>query len=131
MAKLCSPVIDVSFFLFACLSEEDIDDVDVFLKLYHTALGDHLRKLGSNVDQLYPFSQFLDDWKKYSKFGVIMITLIHKFSLAEREEVPDYVQTTEQGFDVAKSLDVKIKDTQGFKKRMGYLVKFCVEHDIV
>ncbi|XP_063932840.1 uncharacterized protein LOC135144715 [Zophobas morio] len=38
---------------------------------------------------------------------------------------------SEEGFDIAKSMAVKIKDASGFKKRMQYLVKFCVEQDLV
>ncbi|XP_063932766.1 uncharacterized protein LOC135144644 isoform X2 [Zophobas morio] len=63
VSRFASPIVDLSYFLFACLSKEDLEELDVILVLYHTTFVNHLVQLGiEKPDTLYPFDQFLGEW---------------------------------------------------------------------
>nr|XP_008195474.2 PREDICTED: uncharacterized protein LOC103313593 [Tribolium castaneum] len=127
---LTSPIYDLSYFLFACISEEDINDLDKILQLYHSSLRDHLKKLGSNPD-LYPFEDLVNDWKKYSFYGVIITNIIHKFVQSDKDEVPDLVDSVESGEDMADVFNLPIKNTEDYKKRRLYITKYVVEQGLI
>ncbi|KAJ3646099.1 hypothetical protein Zmor_023706 [Zophobas morio] len=128
--RYSSPIFDLSYFLFSCLSEEDIQDVDTIKKHYHQCLTDHLEALGSKKS-LYPLSQFLEEWQKYAKFGLTIATLIHKISLSENCEIPDMAQTAEKGEDIANAFTQPIKNTSDYRKRIKYLVKYAAENNLI
>jgi thiamine kinase-like enzyme len=131
LASVTSPILDLSYFLFATLSKEDMDDLDVILKNYHNTFINYVRNLGIDSEHLYPFEQFLEDWKKYSKYGIIMTNMIHKYSLSEKDEVPDMAQAAESGQDISDTFRLPIRDNASFKKRMHYIVKYVAEHDLI
>ncbi|KAJ3646088.1 hypothetical protein Zmor_023697 [Zophobas morio] len=124
------PIFDLSYFLFACLSEDDINDMDTILEYYYGFLIDHLEKLGSSKS-LYPKEQFLEDWKKYNKFGLLMTPVIHKFCLSEKDDAPDMTAAAEKGEDILKVFVKPIKNIKKYKERMKYIVKYSVENNII
>jgi hypothetical protein len=108
-----------------------MDDLDVILKNYHNTFINYVKNLGTDSEHLYPFEQFLEDWKKYSKYGIIMTNMIHKYSLSEKDEVPDMAQAAESGQDISDTFRLPIRDNASFKKRMHYIVKYVAEHDLI
>ncbi|RZC41104.1 EcKinase, DUF1679, and/or APH domain containing protein, partial [Asbolus verrucosus] len=131
MARLSSPVCDLAYFIFACISEEDLNSLNAILELYYKSLGETLRELGSDPEKLYPLNDFLDHWKKYSKFGVVMASLIIKMCFSEKNEIPDMAQTAESGNDISATFSINIKDKTSFINRISYIVKYVVEHDLI
>jgi thiamine kinase-like enzyme len=129
--SLTSPIIDLSYFLFATLSKEDMDDLDAILKSYHNSFTEHLKKLKVDPEGVYPFEVLLEDWKKYSKFGIIITSMIHKYSLSEKDEAPDMARAAEDGQDISDTFRIPIRDIAGFKKRMHYIVKYVADHDLI
>ncbi|KAH0820460.1 hypothetical protein GEV33_002331 [Tenebrio molitor] len=118
-----SPIIDLSYFLFACISKEDIEDLDEILRLYHKSLTSHLSRMGADSNLLYPMDTFLQDWKKYSRFGAALSSLVFKVSATESEEVIDFTETNETGGDVSSPFSYDVKDKASYKNRARHVVK--------
>lgn len=66
-----SPVLDVAYFLFSVSSKDQVTHFDELLCYYHTHLSHYIAILGSNPDQLFPISTFIEHWKKYSLLGIV------------------------------------------------------------
>jgi hypothetical protein len=90
-----------------------------------------LEKLKVDPEGVYPFEVLLEDWKKYSKFGIIITSMIHKYSLSEKDEAPDMARAAEDGQDISDTFGIPIRDIAGFKKRMHYIVEYAAEHDLI
>lgn len=59
LARLASPVIDLSFFIYSCtlqdLREKHYDEL---MKIYHKSLSNYLISVGSDPEKLFPYSAF-------------------------------------------------------------------------
>ncbi|RZB38642.1 EcKinase, DUF1679, and/or APH domain containing protein, partial [Asbolus verrucosus] len=130
-SRFASPIADLSYFLFTCISQEDLENLNDILKNYYKSFSHHLERLGSDPDRLYSFDQLLKDWKNYSKYGVMMASLVLKVSLTDKDEVIDIAQAAEQGQDFTTSFAYQIKDNTPLKNRLRPLVKYVVEHDLI
>lgn len=57
LARFASPVIDISFFIYSCTTEEvRAKYYDDLIKTYHTSLSELIKDYGSNPEYLFPFS---------------------------------------------------------------------------
>jgi len=94
IAKTASPVIDLSYFFYVSSPKEFMDNLDHYLKIYYESLCQHVRALGSDPEKLFPFSALKSDWKRLSKFGFIMSTMVFKAMLREKDEILDFTDVT-------------------------------------
>jgi hypothetical protein len=131
LSKLSSPIYDLSYFLFACISEDDLKDFDAVLQTYYESFSNHLRKMGSDPEALYPLSQFLIEWKKYSNFGIMFSSLIAKMLSVNNEDLPDFTEAAENGKHITDAFNIDIKDKTKFKNRMKTIVQFVAENDLI
>lgn len=57
LARFASPVIDISFFIYSCTTEElRVQYYDDLIKTYHTSLSQLISDFGSNPEYLFPFT---------------------------------------------------------------------------
>jgi hypothetical protein len=119
-------------FLFACISKDDVKDIGDILSTYHKAFTNHLKRLGvEKSNELYPFQQFLDDWNKYCKQGILMATLVAKVCSSEKDEVKDIARSADDGKDFSQTFMVGLKNTDHFKNRMRLIVEYAATHDLI
>jgi hypothetical protein len=109
ISKYSSPICDLSYFLFACISKEDIEELDEILRLYHKSLTSHLSKMGADSSTLYPLNTFLEDWKKYCRFGVAMSSMLFKICATDSDEVIDIAHAAENGGILVKPFHTMLK----------------------
>ncbi|XP_058821969.1 uncharacterized protein LOC131683732 [Topomyia yanbarensis] len=93
LARYSSPALDISFFVYSCTSqalrEAHYEDL---LNAYHQSLSDMLRDLGSNPEELFPYSDLQKELHEFARFGVGMGIESIPFSLLEEHEVADLDQ---------------------------------------
>jgi RNAse (barnase) inhibitor barstar len=130
IAKYFSPICDLSYFLFACISKEDIEDLDEILKVYHKSLTSYLNKMGTDSN-VYPLDTFLADWKKYCKYGVTMSSMLFKICATDKDEVVDIAQMAESGQNFEDTFSYEVKDKTSFKNRARHVVKYVVENNLI
>jgi hypothetical protein len=124
--------VDLSYYIFACISKEDLQNLDDILIIYYRSFADQLKQLGvNNPDVLYPFQQFLDEWKKYCKFGVMVATLIMKICATDKNEVVDVAHFAEKGEDISNTFLKEIKDKDTFRNRIRPIVEYAVKNDLI
>ncbi|XP_063932922.1 uncharacterized protein LOC135144775 isoform X2 [Zophobas morio] len=132
MAKYMSPIMDLSYFLFSCISEEDLEELDDILITYHKSFINQLHELGVKDPRVvYPLRQLLNDWKSYSKYGVLSASLVLKIIHTGKDEVKDIGDVAESGQDFTAAFDSKIRDTENYKKRIRPIVEYVVKHELV
>lgn len=105
------------------------------MKHYHNSLSDIVRKLGSDPDKLFPFTEFQKSLKKFGKFAFLMGPVLTQIMLADPKDVPDLDEMSVamsksdvefvQGFDEETQLqyDERINDMMTDLIEYGYYWK--------
>lgn len=71
LTRCATPVLDITFFIYACTSKSLRDEhYDGLLEYYYEVLSKQIREMGSDPDKVYSRSLFLEEVKKYSFFGL-------------------------------------------------------------
>ncbi|CAH1365646.1 unnamed protein product [Tenebrio molitor] len=130
ISSVGSPVYDLSHLLFACISKEDLNDLDLILEQYYKSFSTYLRRLGSDPDTLYPNTVFLDEWNKYSRVGILFTSIVMKICIVDKDDVPDMLEIAEDEiFDKMFRFDVRNK-TQ-LRDRIRPIIKYVVENGLI
>lgn len=71
LTRCASPVLDISFVIYACTTKELRDEhYEELLKEYHQELSKRIKDLGSDPEKMYSWDTFKGEMKKYSYFGL-------------------------------------------------------------
>ncbi|XP_012524822.1 uncharacterized protein LOC105830189 [Monomorium pharaonis] len=71
LARCASPIIDLSFLIYACTLKSFRDQYfDELLKFYHSELSSAIKLLGSDPEKLYPWDLFMKEVQEQFVFGV-------------------------------------------------------------
>ncbi|XP_050305749.1 uncharacterized protein LOC126742919 isoform X2 [Anthonomus grandis grandis] len=90
IASLRSPITDVSEFIYSTASSEEFKNIRQILMEYYADLARNIRALGSDPDQVFSFSDFKEQWHKYSIHGITVALL-----------APVYLHLDDEPLDVA------------------------------
>ncbi|XP_063932832.1 uncharacterized protein LOC135144705 [Zophobas morio] len=131
VSKFTSPVTDLSYFLFAGISKEDIADIDTILKDYYRHFCEYLRRLGSKFADTYTVENFFDGWKKYGKYGLVMCIMPIKSLYSEKKDLPDIAEAADRGLNVGESFKFELSDKNGFKNRLRPIVEYAVRNSLI
>ncbi|KAJ3646076.1 hypothetical protein Zmor_023687 [Zophobas morio] len=131
ISKFTSPVNDLSYFLFAGISKEDIADMDTILRDYHKYFCEYLRMLDSKVADKYTVEKLFDEWRHYGRYGVLFCILPIKSLYTEKEDLPDMAEAADRGEDISESFQFKLKDKRGFKNRLRPIVEYAVKNNLI
>ena len=130
-STVSSPILDVSHLIFASISNEDVECINDLLNRYYEQLKFHSSRLGTCLDKLYTKEQFLCEWKKYSKHGILFGCLGHKMCVTEKDEVIDVANAADGGKDFSNAFCYDVKNKTAFKNRSRHVVKYVVENQLV
>jgi hypothetical protein len=126
-SRLTSPICDLSYFLFSCISEEDIEHFDEINNLYYKSLSDYLKKLGSDPNKVFPFDAFTNQWRQFGKLGLRMMFPAIKNSLLEQEEIFDLAEMVESGREIKYSE----RTVERCSKRIFPIIQLAIEKKIL
>ncbi|KAJ3638543.1 hypothetical protein MTP99_001898 [Tenebrio molitor] len=127
LSRLASPVYDLSYFLFTCLSEDDIPNFDEIVIVYYESLSEFLRKLGSDPDKMFPFEELQKQWKRFSLFGLTMLSSVIKVCLSDKDEVNDLAEVAESGRQITDAFSKAVKNAEEFGKRALPIIKLAID----
>jgi thiamine kinase-like enzyme len=131
LSRLASPVYDLSYFLFTCLSEDDIPNFDEIVNVYYESLSEFLRKLGSDPDKMFPFEELQKQWKRFSLFGLTMLPAIIKICLSDSDEVNDLAEVAESGRQITDAFTKAVKNAEEFGKRTLPIIKLAIDKGFI
>lgn len=131
LSKLASPVHDLSYFLFTCLGEDTVEYFDQFNNLYYETLSASLREMGSDPNKLFPYEEFLNQWKKFYIFGLGMMPFIMKICLVDKDNIPDLVESAESGDDLTTTFRDVTLNMEKYRQRTFPLMKLLISKGFV
>ncbi|XP_033209281.1 uncharacterized protein LOC117168047 [Belonocnema kinseyi] len=98
--RYASPALDILYMLFTCCTHEMRKQYyDELLHQYHDSLAQCLRKLGSDVQKLFPFEILLEHLQKFGGYGACMCLIDLHLITKQEDENPlplynvEYIQT--------------------------------------
>lgn len=122
---------DLSYCFYVGATKSMMDNIDEYLHVYHQSLSKHLEQLGSNVNELYPFSVLQDQWKKYAKFGLCMAAIVVHIMLAEADEALDIAEEADSGKSLTDSFEYDIREQAEYNRRMTDVVVHFAEKGFI
>lgn len=111
VVRYCSPVVDISYFIWCCTDVKLRRRLPELLDIYHKTLTKRISELGSYGKSLYPYEEFERHLKKYMLFGLGMAMMTLHCTTCKSFEIPnvrdglescDYSQLNENDKDLIK-----------------------------
>ncbi|XP_037805479.1 uncharacterized protein LOC119599672 [Lucilia sericata] len=134
--RYSSPIIDIMYFLMSCTTREfRKQHFQQVLDFYHCAVREHIKKLGSNPENLFARSAFNREFKNKGAIGLIFGMIVLPILTTKSEDVPDLEKLSEKvsaghstdameaGFVGAKSLL--------FNERLRGIIMDSIDWDLI
>lgn len=84
-----SPVIDLSYCIYAGGSKTIFDDLEYFLEIYYASLSKTLKEYSLDSEKLYTFDTLKSEWKDHCVYGMVMAMYLWSVKLIDEAEVKD------------------------------------------
>ncbi|XP_072379903.1 uncharacterized protein [Diabrotica undecimpunctata] len=128
ISGLGSPCGDLSYFLLVNSSEEVLDDIQTYLKIYHDKLSSQLRNFNLDPDELFPFSRLSDHLSICLLQALIFAFLVMKVLVSDKEDIPDHVEAVNKSGDSMSMLSYEPKNFEEYSRRIKIIIKFLVKN---
>ncbi|XP_065095115.1 uncharacterized protein LOC135717002 [Ochlerotatus camptorhynchus] len=123
LARCASPALDVLYFLFCCADatfrEKHFDEM---LEVYHTSLTELLERLGSDPNELFPFSALQEQLKTFANFAIIMAAFDVPILCTDPAEMPNLNGDLAEGFAASPEAQMR------YAHRMGGIIRDAVKY---
>lgn len=128
-----SPVLDLAYFMYASAPREVYDNLDNYLKIYHDSLTKTVCDLGSNQNVVPTWAELKNQWKLYSKYGLIMAMLALKACLQETDEVQDIAEVVEanENNDLMAGFTKSIKNDDLYYQIITSVIRHMAANDFL
>ncbi|ENN80103.1 uncharacterized protein LOC109534047 [Dendroctonus ponderosae] len=128
ISKLGSPILDLAYFFSVCAPKELFANLHKYLAAYHQTMAKNLREFGCRPDEIFSWTQLLEDWNRNAWYGVFLAMMIIKLMLSDAEEAP----AMNADADIISSLtNFSSRKEAEFEKRLCDLVEFMVDHNYI
>jgi thiamine kinase-like enzyme len=76
-----TPVYDLSYFFYTGGSKELFDKLNDYLNIYYDSFSNSVRSLGNDPNEIFPREILNQEWKRFSRFGMMLSMLLTKTKL--------------------------------------------------
>ncbi|XP_060516908.1 uncharacterized protein LOC132696214 [Cylas formicarius] len=129
LSRPASPMFDLSYHLYMVCSADQLENLSKILLQYHGHLSKYIRQMGSDPDQLYPYSKLLEHWRTYSKVGLILGGFVLPLTLTEKKDVVSIENLTAD--TVTDAVDkIEPESREKLDRRLIAIVKNALEFKI-
>jgi len=124
-----SPVLDICYFIYLCTdSSLRAQHFDSLIQGYHIALRKQVELLGSDVNQIIPFTALLREMKSKAKFALSTALFVIPMLCTPNAELPnmdDLVESLAKGEinENNKMLNMSTNTESVYKKRMSGIIR--------
>uniref|UniRef100_A0A6P7GGJ8 Uncharacterized protein LOC114337847 n=1 Tax=Diabrotica virgifera virgifera TaxID=50390 RepID=A0A6P7GGJ8_DIAVI len=127
LARMASPVTDLSYYLYSVADKSSLKKFDVLLSTYHATLSNYLSQYNIDCENILTLKRLRESWKKYGRFGLLASPFILRAELSEDDEVIEFTEkAAEKSLNDIHLGDIKRQDD--FDQRMVDVFKhFCEE----
>ncbi|KAJ8708561.1 hypothetical protein PYW08_009943 [Mythimna loreyi] len=128
LARCASPVLDLSFMIYACTSQDLREKhYDELLKYYYEVLSMQIRALGTDPDKVYSWDVFMSEIKKYSFFGLAFSFESTPFIVLAPEDAVNMEMEGDKGMNIEDVWQIGPFKTKEGRLREANNVKHCVD----
>ncbi|KAH8265884.1 hypothetical protein KR038_009213, partial [Drosophila bunnanda] len=133
LMRYASPITDLAYFLFTCTSRDFRQrHLNQVLQDYYEELGQHLSRLGEQVEQLMPRSAFEEQVVTKAAVGLLLAMMVLPIVTMQGQDVPD-LQAISDRIEAGATTDLQGAGFLGagneatFKQRMREVILDCVD----
>lgn len=126
IARMATPIIDLSYFFYTSAGKKDLDDFEKYQKIYHESLSSFLRQMRCDPEKLFPFEVFRQHWVKYAKYGLMTSFLLLHIMHLDSSEAPEL---TDEAF--TGTFDKPIKEEGKYKRRVVDVALHFIQNDFI
>ncbi|KAJ8708223.1 hypothetical protein PYW07_010348 [Mythimna separata] len=128
LARCASPVLDLSFMIYACTTQDLREKhYEELFKYYYEVLSTQIRALGSDPEQVYSWELFMSEVKKYSFFGLAFSFESTPFIVLAPEDAVNMDMEGDQGMNIEDVWQIGPFKTKEGRLREANNVKHCVD----
>ncbi|XP_063225451.1 uncharacterized protein LOC134532680 [Bacillus rossius redtenbacheri] len=129
VSRYSSPVTDIAYFLYCC-TERSVrrEAYKSLLSDYYNSFSQFLRLLGSDPEQMFPYSAFKEQESRFSHFGLLMALFVLPIFTAASEDTPDMDNI---GENTARDHLAKSASNQLYLRRMGDVIEDMVDRSFI
>ncbi|KAL1505451.1 hypothetical protein ABEB36_005019 [Hypothenemus hampei] len=109
IASISSPVIDLSYFIYAVSSEEQLQHFPQLLKTYYEALSACLQEIECVPDQIFSYSDLIRHWQNFSAYGAMVNPMVVCDNLVDKDDAVSYTNNNENYETIIQTVDQKQK----------------------
>ncbi|XP_052754411.1 uncharacterized protein LOC113509350 [Galleria mellonella] len=132
LSRCASPVLDVTFVIYACTTQDMRDKYyDELLKYYYQVLAKQIRELGSDPDKLYSYEVYMAEIKKYSYFGLAFSFESTPFIILAPEDAVNMEMKGDQKMNIDDVWQIKPFKTKEGRLREANNVVHCVDRGYI
>lgn len=132
LTRYSSPVLDIVYLVYCCTCREMRDQhLDGLLREYHDMLAAHLKALGSDVRDLYPWETFQTQLRERAQFGLGMALMTVPMFLADAEELPDLDAQFESGKEMTDMFEFESKSAPERNKRLSDILQEMIDRGLL
>ncbi|XP_061705536.1 uncharacterized protein LOC133516560 [Cydia pomonella] len=132
LARCASPVLDISFVIYACTTEDMREKYyDELLKYYYEVLSRQIRAYGSYPNEVYSWEAFMAEVNKYSFFGLAFSFSSTPHIVLPPEEAFDMDLKGHKKHNIADIWTLTPFKTKEGRQREANNVKHCVDHGYI
>lgn len=123
-----TPVFDLSYFFYTGGSKNLFDNLEHYLDVYYESFTEAASNLGEKAEDLFPREVLSQDWKKYSKYGMMLALLLTQIKLISKEDSVKMVKDMNKKTSKMEDFEVKVDDTL-FDQRAADIIRHVYEID--
>lgn len=134
ISRYVSPAIDFCHFMFVCTDKPFRDQhFEEFIELYHETVQNHLKALGCESTELFPYDEFRSHLERFGKCILFVAMMALPIICTPNEDLPDMSQLIEDmqdtPEDASRFIDAfKAENNKNFVSRMGDVVRDIVDY---
>ncbi|CAG9863302.1 unnamed protein product [Phyllotreta striolata] len=124
ISRLASPILDLSYYLYAVADKSTLEKIDYLLGEYHKELGDYLKQYEIDVNRILTLQRLKESWKKYGRYGLVITPFITRVELCGDDEIIDFMDKIEDG-SINDSASNISKQEEYDRRVLNVFVHFC------
>ncbi|KAM7346423.1 pinkman isoform 1-T2 [Cochliomyia hominivorax] len=134
--RYSSPIIDLLYFIMSSTTREFRQQhFQETLDLYHSAAVEHIKKLGSDPDIVFPRAAFNEEFKKKGAIGLIFSMIVLPILTTKSEDIPDLEKLSEKvsaghSTDAMKAGFIGTKSTL-FNERLRGVIMDTIDWNLI
>ncbi|XP_026316006.1 uncharacterized protein LOC113227327 [Hyposmocoma kahamanoa] len=132
LTRCASPVLDITFVIYACTTQDmRLKHYDDLLKYYYEVLARQVKEMGTDPEKVYSLNKFMEEVKKYSYFGLIFSFESTPFIILDPEDAINMEMEGDQKMNIADVWRLKPIKTKEGRLREANNVIFCVDRGYI